>query len=100
MVETGKAVIRIEKVIRAQDANSDGVEEIRELLSAVQQGAIRFGFKKNRGLGRLRSNKVYKWEFASGKESAEDWVCYCSETDVYKRQFITCMSLLMELVSL
>ena len=60
VVETGKAVIRIEKVIRAQDENSDGVEEIRELLSAVQQGAIRFGFKKNRGLGRLRINKVYK----------------------------------------
>lgn len=35
VVETGKAVIRIEKVIRAQDENSDGVEEIRELLSAV-----------------------------------------------------------------
>ena len=61
VVETGKTVIRIEKVIRAQDENSDGVEEIRELLSAVQQGAIRFGFKKNRGLGRLRINKVYKW---------------------------------------
>ena len=53
VVEMGKAVIHIEKVIRAQDENSDGVEEIRELLSAVQQGAIRFGFKKNRGLGRL-----------------------------------------------
>ena len=91
VVETGKAVIRIEKVIRAQDENSDGVEEIRELLSAVQQGAIRFGFKKNRGLGRLRINKVYKWEFASGKESAEDWVCYCSETEEERRKRPGCL---------
>lgn len=91
VVETGKAVIRIEKVIRAQDENSDGVEEIRELLSAVQQGAIRFGFKKNRGLGRLRINKVYKWEFASGKENAENWVCYCSETEEERRKRPGCL---------
>ena len=78
VVETGKAVIHIEK-------------EIRELLSAVQQGAIRFGFKKNRGLGRLRINKVYKWEFASGKESAEDWVCYCSETEEERRKRPGCL---------
>ena len=86
VVEMGSAVIRIEKVIRAYDENSDGVEEIRELLSAIQQGAIRFGFKKNRGLGRLRIENVYKWEFTSGKESAKDWVCYCGETEESKRK--------------
>lgn len=91
VVEMGSAVIRIEKVIRAYDENSDGVEEIRELLSAIQQGAIRFGFKKNRGLGRLRIENVYKWEFTSGKESAKDWVCYCGETEESKRKRPGCL---------
>ena len=47
--------------------------------------------RKNRGLGRLRINKVYKWEFASGKESAEDWVCYCSETEEEQRKRPGCL---------
>ena len=58
VVETGKAVIHIEKVIRAQDENSDGVEEIRELLSrAVQQGAIGFGFKEKPRAGTIKNQQ-------------------------------------------
>ncbi|MFR8118167.1 MAG: RAMP superfamily CRISPR-associated protein [Lachnospira sp.] len=42
-------------------------------------------------MGRLRINKVYKWEFASGKENAEDWVCYCSETEEERRKRPGCL---------
>ena len=62
------------------------LKKSRNYCQPYSRGAIRFGFKKNRGLGRLRINKVYKWEFALGKESAEDWVCYCSETEEERRR--------------
>lgn len=76
IIETGaKAHMRIEKIYREQDEKKgfqDGVEEIRELLSALNKGEIRFGAKKNRGCGWIKVEKVYKHEFKISKETVKE----------------------------
>ncbi len=78
IVETGKGTIRIEVIIREKDENKDKLKDICNILKGISNGDIRFGYKKNRGLGKLKVTKVYKWEF--DKTSVENWIKFNEQT--------------------
>ncbi len=77
-------ILRLESVIYEQDAltEEDVKEAVRIMLSGVQNGSIRFGFKKNRGMGKLRVSETYEYRsFAFTKDSmaAEEYMAFLDD---------------------
>ena len=79
IIETGATgTFRIELVNREADAlDARGKEQIvRELLSAIDNGDIRFGKNKNRGFGKIKVQNVSRGAFTA--KDRKEWVGYCS----------------------
>lgn len=89
IVETGKGTIRIEVIIRKYDENKDKLKDICKILKGISNGDIRFGYKKNRGLGKLKVTKVYKWEF--DKASVKDWLKFNEKTLEEQKHLDNCV---------
>ena len=68
--------LRIELVEREGDPE-DWEQQIAELICAIHDGEIRFGFKKNRGNGRFLVESVNTVSFTMAERSA--WVAYMAE---------------------
>lgn len=77
IIETGaQTTVYLEYVKREDDAE-DGVAWIARFIQGMDCGEIRFGARKNRGLGRVKVKEVYKAVFDS--KSREEWTAFCRE---------------------
>lgn len=73
VVDTGAAgCFYIELVIREGDPEEEELELIRTAFQGMQTGALRLGYRKNRGFGRIHLLHVYQWEFTD--KNVSDWL--------------------------
>lgn len=77
VIESGKATLRFEKLVREKDTD-DTPEEFSKLLSALDEGEIRLGANKNRGCGWVKIKRVYKKEFS--QQNLDEWLLFCKNT--------------------
>lgn len=69
IIETGaKTELKFEVLCRK---NVDYKSALSQVFSAINLGEIRFGYKQNRGLGKLKINAVYAREFS--KKGDKNW---------------------------
>lgn len=79
IVETGaQTTLYLEYVKREQDTE-DGLALIAKIICGLENGEIRFGAKKNRGLGNVKVVQAYKKEFGSGQR--KEWIDFCGEAE-------------------
>lgn len=84
IVETGaQTTLNLEYVKREKDTE-DGLALIAKIICGLENGEIRFGAKKNRGLGNVKVVQVYKAEFGSGQ--SKEWIDFCGETDSIRQE--------------
>lgn len=88
IIEThAKGTLFIECVLydKKDEADSEKVDLIiRDAIKGMNNGEIRFGFKKNRGLGRVKVEKLYSkiFNFSTNDGStAEKYLSFCE--DIY-----------------
>ena len=79
IIETGaKGTIYVNVVIRKESQQKEYFEKaIGDLLQAIQDGAVRIGKSKNRGMGRLRVLTVAESEYT--KDNVDDYIQFKKE---------------------
>lgn len=66
---------------------------VQLLLSAMQAGVIRFGFKKNRGMGRMQVTETFGYrffDFSKGIEEARDYLKFLENESYNEKTFVSC----------
>lgn len=77
IIETGVCTTLYLEYVKRENDKVDGLALIAKMLRGMESGEIRFGAKKNRGLGAVKVEAVYKEEFDSGRR--EEWIAFCQE---------------------
>ena len=79
------------------DLKQEQIENaVQLLLSAMQAGVIRFGFKKNRGMGRMQVTKDFGYrffDFLKGIEEARDYLKFLENESYEEKTFVPCEEL-------
>lgn len=77
IIETGAATTLYLEYVKRENDTEDGLAWIAKMIYGMDCGDIRFGAKKNRGLGSVKVEQVYIAEFSS--EQREEWIKFCRE---------------------
>ncbi len=92
IVETGlRGAFTMELVIREKDEQNEDrlVSDIKLALGGIHNGEIRFGYRKNRGLGRVAITKVQVLEITAEnarmllEKPIEEWLASAAEQTEY-----------------
>ncbi|MBR2046580.1 MAG: hypothetical protein IJ958_10700 [Agathobacter sp.] len=81
---SAKGILEIEVIQRENDTVTGDQKEnmIKEALTAIHSGDVRFGANKNRGFGKMLVVAVKRGEFTA--ENKADWLSYCNGENVLK----------------
>lgn len=89
IVETGaRGTMYFEIVIRDEKEEALFDKNMDRLFQEIQNGSIRFGANKNRGLGRLHIGKIHEMEFSA--DSVNEWLAFvphCKEISFYEKEY-------------
>lgn len=77
IIETGAHTTLYLEYVKREDDAGDGLTWIAKMIQGMDRGDIRFGAKKNRGLGSVKVTQVYKAEFDSTQREA--WITFCRD---------------------
>lgn len=77
ILEHGSGILYMQLYLWDDDKEEIATDTVQKIISAIHLGEIRLGAQKNRGLGKLRVEKVYQWEFS--KENVKKWIDYTKE---------------------
>lgn len=82
-VDTGiTGTFRIELVIREATKEEQWLNELKEILGAIQRGDICFGANKNRGFGRMKITELYQKIFES--QDRKEWIDFKNQ-DLFEK---------------
>lgn len=79
IIETGATTTLFMEYVKRENDTLDGLALIARMIYGMDSGEVRFGAKKNRGLGSVEVTGVYKAEFDSGKR--KEWLDFCGKDD-------------------
>ncbi len=89
MIETGATTTLFMEYVKREKDTLDGFSLIARMIYGMDSGEIRFGAKKNRGLGSVKIVQTYKAEFDSGKR--QEWLDFCRDgSDIESMQEEKC----------
>jgi len=76
IIETANGIIQLELTLREKGISKkeEWIDDIKSVLSGFENGEIRLGGNRNRGLGCLKVENVYYKIFS--KDNVEDWLDY------------------------
>lgn len=77
IVEHGTGILYMQLQIWDDDNEAELREAVQRIAGGIHNGDIRLGSQKNRGLGRLRLNKVYYREFSAAQ--VDSWIAFHKE---------------------
>lgn len=82
VIEYGSGILYLQLCIweteKSEEITEEQTEEqIKKMVGGIQSGDIRIGAQKNRGLGKLRIENIYRREFS--EKNVKEWVTFDRE---------------------
>lgn len=84
VIETGEiGTIYLDYVVRQGEEKESLDRDITDIIHAIQDGTIRFGANKNRGMGRFTVTDIYERTFDfTGGDAAAEWISFMREKKI------------------